>query len=569
MEAPRFSVVKRVLTGTELNPGTLNTEPGSKCFVKSSRKLILLLGLLLLSLSLTAQNPSSFDAAGEAQVFADLNQSRAEAGVPPLKLDPKLTDAARRHALLLPKHHVLSHQFSGEPPLTERLRSTGLIFTAAAENVGMNTELSDVNDMFMRSPGHRANMLNAAYDAVGIGVVHMGPNYWVTEDFAKLTPSLSGQQAEDEAAASFESKWKATHSLVPKRVNVEPLRTSACQSAKSGGKSRGSAFSYEGKLAQEVVGFSIPDPSALAQQVDSVMRNANISAYAVGACTPEQSGDPGLFWIVMAFSRRGRRPWITGPASGFLRERIFIRTASVDDWHRHIQQTQVDRELSAMVVPVVQHDRSQHCDARQRERRLAPDDQRPVLHCRLIAHSLETSRSVFAALLEGVMNFLEVLRRRRYESIGVRLELVLVCHNVGHSSGDACRMDRQLAEAHRFRMRLPGKFVRRNPLQHAPGRFGFLAEFVQHWFSHLRHVSSLLKVPSVGSPPTGEPPILEFEGDGLEAIRRTNRRGFSRQWPYFFAFASALARALVIGSSRYSHSYGDRPLSNQMPCDET
>jgi hypothetical protein len=269
--------------------------------VKCDYRLVLFLAILLLTMSLAAQNASVFDADAEAQIFAELNQSRAEAGVPALKLDPKLTDAARRHALMLAKRHVLSHQFPGEPPLTERLRSAGLTFTEAAENVGMNTELSDINNMFMRSPGHRTNMLNAAYDAVGIGVVHMGPSYWVTEDFAKLTPSLSAQQAEDEAAASFESRWTATHSPAPKRVTVEALRTFACETAKSGGKLHRAGFTSEGKPAQEVVGFSTPDPSAPSAQVDSVMQNTHINAYAIGACTPAQSGDGGQFWIVMAF----------------------------------------------------------------------------------------------------------------------------------------------------------------------------------------------------------------------------------------------------------------------------
>ena len=224
--------------------------------MKCDYKLALVAGaMLLLTVCLAAQNPSRFETDAEAGIFAALNQSRAEAGVPPLKLDPKLTDAARKHSLLLAKRHVLSHQFPGEPELTERLRAVSLIFTAAAENVGMNTELSDVNDMFFRSPGHRANMLNAAYDALGIGVVHVGPSYWITEDFAKLTPSLSSQQAEDQAAASFESKWKMNHSMTPKRLTVEALRTFACETAKSGGKLRRSSFSYEGKPAQEVVAW--------------------------------------------------------------------------------------------------------------------------------------------------------------------------------------------------------------------------------------------------------------------------------------------------------------------------
>jgi hypothetical protein len=269
--------------------------------VKCAPVFIAICVLILLAISLAAQSAPTFDSDGEAQILADLNRSRAEAGVPALKLDSKLTEAARKHTVLLAKRHVLSHQFPGEPALTERLRDTGLIFTAAAENVGMNSEIEDVNNMFMRSPGHRANMLNAAYDAVGIGVVHLGASYWMTEDFARLTPSLSAQQAEDEAATSFESRWKANHPAAPKRVNIADLRTSACEAAKSAGGVRRSEFRLEGKLAQQVVGFSSPDPSALPPQADAVIKSAHISAYAVGACIPEQSGDQGQFWMVMAF----------------------------------------------------------------------------------------------------------------------------------------------------------------------------------------------------------------------------------------------------------------------------
>ena len=135
------------------------------------------------------------------------------------------------------KHQALSHQFPGEPTLEERLRALSLLFTEAAENVGLNSELSDVNNMFLRSPGHRANMLNAVYDAVGIGVVQRGRYFWVTEDFAKLTPSLSAEQAEDEAAAALEtSNWKGTASPFPQAGSLACSAIFACQVAQAGGK---------------------------------------------------------------------------------------------------------------------------------------------------------------------------------------------------------------------------------------------------------------------------------------------------------------------------------------------
>jgi hypothetical protein len=252
-------------------------------------------------MSVAADGPARFDEDAEAQVLSALNHSRAEAGVPELKLDPALRDAARKHSILLAQRNVLSHQFAGEASLSDRLRAAGLFFTAASENVGINSSLDDVNAMFMRSPGHRVNMLNPGYSAVGIGVVHRGRDYWVTEDFATLTPSLSAQQAEDEAAQGFELEWKKTRVAVPKRLTIDTLRTFACQIAKSGGKLQKTTITSEGKSAHAVIGYSTPDPSSLASQADSVISNTSLSAYAVGACTPQQSGDGGQFWIVMAF----------------------------------------------------------------------------------------------------------------------------------------------------------------------------------------------------------------------------------------------------------------------------
>ncbi len=269
--------------------------------MKSVPRLTLLALLLLLAACVAAQNPSEFDGAAEAQIFAALNQSRAEAGVPPLKLSPKLVEAARRHCLLLVQHHVPSHQFSGEPSLTERLRSAGLFFSTAAENVGMNTELSDVNSMFLRSPGHRTNMLNPAYDAAGIGVVHAGSAYWVTEDFAKLTPELSAEQAEDEAAAAVEAKWKHAHAGPLKRVKVEGLPSFACKAARAGGKLQSTPVTYEGRPARQVFAYSTADPSSLTPQLDSALDTIHFSAYAVAACTPQEAESNGQFWIVMAF----------------------------------------------------------------------------------------------------------------------------------------------------------------------------------------------------------------------------------------------------------------------------
>ena len=262
--------------------------------------ILLLLAALRSPAFLNAQHPADFDSDAEAQIFSDLNASREQAGVSTLKLDPKLTDAAHRHASLLQQHREMSHQFQNEASLPQRLQAAGVFFSEAAENVGMNSDLDNVNDMFLASPGHRANMLNPAYTHVGIGVVHSGGDFWITEDFAKEPPSLSAEEAADEAARAFEAKWKQAHSVLLKRVTVSGLHALACETAK-GSRLQASTVTLGGEQVRQLLAFSTPSPSTLSARIDSIFQITQLRSYAVAVCTPQESADRGQFWVLMAF----------------------------------------------------------------------------------------------------------------------------------------------------------------------------------------------------------------------------------------------------------------------------
>jgi hypothetical protein len=247
-----------------------------------------------------AQNAGGFNSQVEAKVFAELNQAREEAGAPPLRLDANLTEAARRHSLLLEQNQKLSHQFPGEPALSARLRAAGVYFTQSAENAGVNSDPDNITAMFVASPGHRVNMLNPAYNSVGIGVVQSGRSYWVTEDFAEEMPPVSSDEAAAEAAAAFEAKWSRMHPEPLKRVRVAGLHSMACGTA-AGGKLQGKPVSLGTQQARQVFAFSTAKPSLLSPQVDTALDVPHLQMYAVAACTPQESGDNGHFWILMAF----------------------------------------------------------------------------------------------------------------------------------------------------------------------------------------------------------------------------------------------------------------------------
>jgi len=58
-------------------------------------------------------------------------------------------------------------------------------FTSLAENIVVAQGAEAAHQAFMHSPNHRANMMDAEMDSIGIGMVERGGQVYVVEDFAK------------------------------------------------------------------------------------------------------------------------------------------------------------------------------------------------------------------------------------------------------------------------------------------------------------------------------------------------------------------------------------------------
>lgn len=105
-------------------------------------------------------------------LLADTNQSRAQAGLDPLKLNDKLSQAAQLKA-----HDMLAKQYwahvspTGVQPW-QWIDNTGYSYQAAGENLAKDFHTaSAVESAWLASPEHRANVLKAAYREVGFAVV--------------------------------------------------------------------------------------------------------------------------------------------------------------------------------------------------------------------------------------------------------------------------------------------------------------------------------------------------------------------------------------------------------------
>ena len=107
----------------------------------------------------------------EQQVVDLANQERRRSGCDvALTLSPRLTEAARAHSQDMAVNDFFGHTSSDGSSLATRIQRTGYTFSAAAENIAAGyATAQSVFDGWMRSPEHRANILNCTLHEVGIG----------------------------------------------------------------------------------------------------------------------------------------------------------------------------------------------------------------------------------------------------------------------------------------------------------------------------------------------------------------------------------------------------------------
>lgn len=149
----------------------------------------LALAVLVAVAGLFADEPKKekdeFKLTKEEQEVLDLtNKERKDAGLEPLKANPKLFKAARDHSANMVKQGELNHILEGKGP-GERLADVGYKHRGWAENVAMGQRTpAEVVQSWMGSEGHKANILSRhAEIGIGIAATADGTRYW-TQVFA-------------------------------------------------------------------------------------------------------------------------------------------------------------------------------------------------------------------------------------------------------------------------------------------------------------------------------------------------------------------------------------------------
>jgi len=112
-------------------------------------------------------------------MLVQTNQSRNDHSAHRLRLNDAMSRKALRHSRQMANRGSIFHTTD---PSHFYLR--GIRWTTWGENVGVTTgSVEDMEQAFMDSPPHKANILNGAFKRVAIGAVERDGYLWVTVFF--------------------------------------------------------------------------------------------------------------------------------------------------------------------------------------------------------------------------------------------------------------------------------------------------------------------------------------------------------------------------------------------------
>jgi uncharacterized protein YkwD len=244
---------------------------------------------------------ANYDPEAERVLLDLANRARKRAGKPVLALDAGLCAAARAHARAMVAAHQLSHQFDGEPSLPQRLAAaTRTQLDQEGENVALDFDAQDGHQHLMESPPHRANLLNAEYNLIGLGVIRSGDSLYIVQDFGHALPNYSAVDVKERiAAAVTQTRRRAKQPAVARR-DLPTANDAACSMAQV--DKLGTSPIHQIAQRYSVLTYTTLHPEALPASAGSVLSNRKLRAFSVGACYARTEMYPaGVYWVVLSF----------------------------------------------------------------------------------------------------------------------------------------------------------------------------------------------------------------------------------------------------------------------------
>jgi uncharacterized protein YkwD len=243
---------------------------------------------------------NDYDPGAEQQLLDLANQARAQVGSPRLTLDAGMSRAARAHAEAMFAARQLSHQFEGEPSLPQRLAAaTRTQLDQEGENVALDFDAEKGHEHLMLSPPHRANLLNPAYNVVGLGVVRSGDRLYIVQDFGHALPNYSAAEVKERIAATVERARHQANQPDLARRDLPAADDAACSMAQA--DKLGTSPVHQMAQRYTVLTYNSLHPETLPENASHLLSSRNLRSFSVGTCYARTETFPtGAYWVVLA-----------------------------------------------------------------------------------------------------------------------------------------------------------------------------------------------------------------------------------------------------------------------------
>jgi uncharacterized protein YkwD len=284
---------------TGASPAQLSSAASTQ---ESTQKAALKAPALKPAAATPANIPSRFDDPEfqtEQQLLLLANQSRQQTGAPALMLNAGLSRAARIHAQAMLEARQLSHRFDGEASLPERLAAmTDLQLDQEGENVALDYSAEGGHQHLMLSPPHRANLLNPAYNVVGLGVVRSGDRLYIVQDFGHALPNYSPAEVKDRIAAAVNQMRRQSGLSDLQRKDMRDADAAACSMTQA--DKLGTPAVQQMSQHFTALSFTSLHPETLPAGADQAIASRNLTTFAIGACYGKTDTYPtGVYWVVL------------------------------------------------------------------------------------------------------------------------------------------------------------------------------------------------------------------------------------------------------------------------------
>lgn len=255
-----------------------------------TRYVLLLAGIAIIHTFLFAPAAAAKNGmdASERRIADELvraaNEDRAPRHMQTLHPNADLMRAAWFHAQRLVRAGTLSHQLPGEPTLIMRVQQAGVHFSTVAENLAEGSTAAEINNGWMHSPPHRANLLDPRLNAVGIAVIKSHGRLYAVQDFARLVTAMSGTQEEQQVASLL-----TAHKLL---VQGNPaIARSYC----------GNSTGHTQPMPKLVMHYTTATLTRLPAQARKWVTSHRYHRAIVGACPASHKGGFTTYQIVILF----------------------------------------------------------------------------------------------------------------------------------------------------------------------------------------------------------------------------------------------------------------------------